>query len=112
MPTPAFTISHRTIAGTMDDPIDTVKPDTFGMTIATITSVRTHGSGSSLRAMLGLASDDGAVAVAMVDADRIQQTPDFLRTPGVRVRVSCTVRRISGCPPVLAVIGIAPAPTA
>uniref|UniRef100_UPI0030E560D8 hypothetical protein n=1 Tax=Streptomyces tubercidicus TaxID=47759 RepID=UPI0030E560D8 len=105
---PAFHVSHRTIAGTVSDPITTVKNDTWATVTATITTARTRGTGSNTRVLLGLTADNGAIAVATIDPVRVQQIPDFLRMPNIRVQVRGLVRHTQGIPTVLEVTGIAP----
>ena len=106
---PTFQVTHRTIAGQASDPIDRVKDDTWVTATATITTARVHGTGASTRITLGLTADNGSIAVATIDATRVQQIPDFLRSPRARVEVRGTVRRLPGMPIVIEVTGIAPA---
>lgn len=108
-PAPAFPFNHRTIAGPVTDSLATAKDNAWGFAIATITTVRYRGTGDSLRATIGLTASNGAIAVATIDADRLRQIPDFLRTPGARVQVRGTVRRVSSMT-VIEVVGIAPPP--
>lgn len=108
-PAPAFTVSRRSIRGRVHADLTAVPDGVDVITVATIVSARAHGTGSSRRLTLGLAADNGATAVATVDADRLQQIPDFLRTRGARVRVWGVVRVSCGVW-VIQVIGIAPQP--
>jgi hypothetical protein len=106
---PAFHVTHRTIAGTASDPIASVKNDTWVTATADITTAHTRGTGSNTRVLLGLTADNGAIAVATIAPVRVQQIPDFLRMPGIRVEIRGTVRHTPGIPTTLEVTGIAPA---
>lgn len=104
---PTFTVSRRSIRGRVDADLNRVPDGVDVMVTATITTVRYHGAGSSLRAALGLTADNGAIAVATIDADRLRQIPDFLRTRDVRVRAWGVVGVTFGVR-VIQVVGIAP----
>ncbi|MFI7096744.1 hypothetical protein [Streptomyces lydicus] len=106
---PAFHVNHRTIAGTVSDPIHTVKNDTWVTATATITTAHTRGTGSNTRVLLGLTADNGAIAVATIDPVRVSQIPDFFRRPGTRVEVSGFVRHLPGIPTTVEAIGVHPA---
>lgn len=101
---PAFLITHRRAT----QAIAAVADGTHGHTVATITTVRAHGTGTSTRIILGLTNECGAVAVATIDADHVPLIPDFLRRPGARVQLRGTVRQLPHMPTTLDVIGIAP----
>lgn len=103
---PAFHVTHRTAAGSTITPITAVPDDTWVTAIATITTVRARGTGGSLRVHLGLTADNDTIAVATLDADRIQQIPDFMRRPNLRVEVRGILRRLPKTPPVIEVCGI------
>lgn len=106
---PTFQVNHRTIAGTIASPITTVSDDTWITATATITTTRALGTGSSHRVLLGLTSDNGSIAVATLDAERLQQIPDFMRRPNLRVEVRGILRHLPETPPLIEVCGIAPA---
>lgn len=99
---------HRTFAGVVNDPYDTVKNDTWGDTAtpATVTSRKVFGKGDNIRIHLGLVTDDGATAVATFNADMVPVTGVTLFGPGSRVHVTGLVRRIPGIAPFIAACGI------
>ncbi|GAA0501234.1 hypothetical protein [Streptomyces olivaceiscleroticus] len=107
---PAFPFTHRGIAGHITTPIGRVADDTWGWTEATITGVRHFGTGNSLRVRLVLTADNDTTTTAVIGADELRRTPDFLRTRGARVEVRGVIRTEAGVT-VIDVAGIAPAGT-
>jgi hypothetical protein len=107
----AFTVRHRTIAGSIDSPITDLAADTHVRTVAPVivTTAHYHGAGDNRRAVLGLTNDQGVTIVATIDADHLAMIPPFFLTRGARLEIGGLVQRPTDRLVTLAVYGIAPA---